>query len=106
MEAHNDYILKCLISPDVSLMATCSADKTVKIWNLIPNKGYVLNKTLYGHSRWVWDCAFSWGKVEYIVTGSTDSFAKIWQIDTGETLRVLKEHTKGINCLAMNDVPI
>ena len=78
LEAHNDYILKCLISPDVSLMATCSADKTVKIWNFIQNKGYVLNKTLFGHTKWVWDCAFSWGKVEYLVTGSSDSLAKIW----------------------------
>ena len=47
-EAHNDYILKCLISPDLKLLATCSADKTVKIWSFTPEKGYTLNKILYG----------------------------------------------------------
>ena len=104
LDAHNDYILKCQISPDVSLMATCSADKTVKIWTLTP-KGYELNRVLYGHNKWVWDCAFSWGKVEYLATASTDSLAKIWQVETGDCLRELKDHTKGINCLAMNDLP-
>jgi len=42
--AHEDYILKCLISPDVNYLATCSADKTVKIWNLAPETGYQLKK--------------------------------------------------------------
>ncbi len=31
-QAHNTYVLKCLLSPDIKLLATTSADKTVKIW--------------------------------------------------------------------------
>lgn len=31
--AHDDYLLKCLISPDLKTVATTSADKTVKLWS-------------------------------------------------------------------------
>ncbi|MFN9910277.1 MAG: WD40 repeat domain-containing protein, partial [bacterium] len=45
-DAHNDYILKCLVSDDLKYLATCSADKTVKLWVMIQDKGYVLHSTL------------------------------------------------------------
>ena len=32
--AHSGYLLKCVISPDVNRLVTCSADKTVKVWNI------------------------------------------------------------------------
>lgn len=84
--AHNDYILRCVLSPDTKyvthahiyamlvlkhhlyfrLLATCSADKTVKIWNTEQN--FKLQMTLTGHQRWVWDCAFS-ADSAYVVTG-------------------------------------
>ena len=47
-DAHNDYILKCLVSDDLKYLATCSADKTIKLWTMIQDKGYVLHSTLYG----------------------------------------------------------
>ena len=31
LDAHAGYITKCLLSPDVKLLATCSSDKTVKV---------------------------------------------------------------------------
>lgn len=51
-QAHDDYILKCVISPDMASMATTSADKTVKLWNTVT---WELDKTLAQHQRWVWD---------------------------------------------------
>ena len=59
LQAHDpgSYVLKCLISPDGRLLATASSDKTVKLWNL--QDGFTLERTLKGHTRWVWDCVFS-----------------------------------------------
>lgn len=34
--AHEDYLLKCVISPDVSCIATTSADKSIKLWTIVP----------------------------------------------------------------------
>jgi G protein beta subunit-like protein len=42
------YVLKCLLSPDVRQLATTSADKTVKLWNL---DGFTLDRTLVGAAR-------------------------------------------------------
>jgi G protein beta subunit-like protein len=36
-QAHNKYITRVLISPDVRHLATCSADHTAKIWAVDPN---------------------------------------------------------------------
>ena len=96
-------------------LATCSADKTIKLYSLDHEKGYVFNKTLFGnifsiiinnlslgHSKWVWDCAFSCDS-DFLISVSTDGTAKIWQTDTGEAIKTLKGHKKGVNCLALND---
>ncbi|KAB5577515.1 WD40-repeat-containing domain protein [Coniochaeta sp. 2T2.1] len=34
-QAHNEYITRILLSPDVKKLATCSADHTAKIWRVI-----------------------------------------------------------------------
>lgn len=39
------HVLKCLISPDMRQLATVSADKTVKLWNI---EGFTLDRTLTG----------------------------------------------------------
>ena len=74
-------------------MATCSADKTIKLWNY-DKGGYVLDKTLYGHSKWVWDCVFSCD-TDFLITVSSDAVAKIWKTDTGDSIRTLKGHKYG-----------
>ncbi|GAB1517205.1 TOR complex subunit lst8 [Rhizoctonia solani] len=67
-QAHNKYLTRCLLSPDVKYLATCSADTTVKIWLVGSNYEFKLDKTLHGHQRWVWDAAFS-ADSAYLVTG-------------------------------------
>jgi G protein beta subunit-like protein len=48
LRAHPSYILKCLISPDSQQLATTSADKTIKLWNL---ETFTLDRTLVGHAK-------------------------------------------------------
>ena len=45
LRAPGKYVLKCLLSPDVRQLATTSADKTIKLWNL---DGFTLDRTLVG----------------------------------------------------------
>jgi WD40 repeat protein len=52
----------------VSLLATCSADTTIKIWQIENNYTASFKKQLVGHQRWVWDAAFS-ADSAYLVSG-------------------------------------
>jgi WD repeat-containing protein 86 len=37
---------------------------------------------------------------DLIITGSLDSLAKLWSIETGESIQTYKGHTAGVTCLA------
>jgi WD40 repeat protein len=69
----------------VQQLATTSADKTVKLWNL---DGFTLDRTLTGHTRWVWDCVFS-VDAAYLVTASSDATARLWDLSSGACTRAL-----------------
>ncbi|ORX58938.1 WD40 repeat-like protein [Hesseltinella vesiculosa] len=102
-QAHNEYILRCVLSPDTKLLATCSADKTIKIWNTQDNFSLVM--TLTGHQRWVWDCAFS-ADSAYLVSSSSDHVARLWELSQGETIRQYNGHNKAAVCVALNDLSV
>ena len=98
--AHPDaYILKCLLSPDGRLLATCASDTTVKLWSL---DGFTLERTLVGHTRWVWDAVFS-VDAAYLVTASSDTTARLWDCASGQAIRVYSGHHKAATCCALND---
>lgn len=102
-QAHSKYLVRCLVSPNVKYLATCSADKTIKIWNMEP-QSITLDKTLVGHQRWVWDMAFS-ADSAYLVSASSDHYARLWELATGITVKQYAGHLKPICCIALNDAP-
>ncbi|KAK6926969.1 WD40 repeat [Dillenia turbinata] len=103
LQAHNSCILKCLLSPELCdpqrYLATASSDHTVKIWNV---DGFTLERTLMGHQRWVWDCAFSVDGA-YLLTASSDATARLWNVTNGEAIRVYQGHHKATICCTLHD---
>lgn len=41
-----------------------------------------------------------------VITGSYDRTARIWNMDTGEELRVLRGHTRGVRCLQFDEAKL
>lgn len=98
-QAHDDYMLKCVVSPDANTLATTSADKTIKLWNTAT---WALERTLVQHVRWVWDAVFSADSL-YLVSASSDQSAKLWDLRTGEVARHYSAHNLAVTCVALND---
>ena len=61
-----------------------------------------LESTLANHQRWVWDCAFS-ADSAYLVTVSSDHYARLWELATGQIIRQYSGHHRGAICVALND---
>jgi len=117
-KAHNSYITRVLLSPDVKHLATCSAYCTAKIWEVkdlgsqVPKPGqppnpqaeqpFELESTLTGHQRWVWDCAFS-ADSAYLVTACSDHYARLWELGSQQIIRQYNGHHRGLVCVALND---
>ncbi|TMW55293.1 hypothetical protein Poli38472_013184 [Pythium oligandrum] len=102
LKAHDAYILKTKVSANGKYLATCSSDKTAKIWDIEDRASYSLVHTLQGHQRWVWDCAFS-AVSSYLVTCSSDQSARLWDLGQGEAIRHYNGHHKAVICVALND---
>jgi len=98
-QAHDNYLLKCVVSPDVNMLATTSADKTIKLWNTVT---WELKRTLEQHQKWVWDAVFSADSL-YLVSASSDQSAKLWDLRTGEVARHYSAHNLAVTCVALND---
>lgn len=75
----------------------CSSDdQTVKMFNF---KGELV-KSFIGHKGGVWTLEFN---DKYLVTGSTDKTARVWDIITGHTLVVLMGHKSTVRTLKIKD---
>ncbi|KAJ1724038.1 TOR complex subunit lst8 [Coemansia erecta] len=116
-DAHDgNRITRVVFSANGRLLATCSSDRTAKLWEFtegpvmsangsreeIIQAGAALVHTLNYHHRWVWDAAFS-SDSGYLVTVSTDTRAALWDVNSGEVIRQFKGHQKGVVCVALND---
>mmetsp|Transcript_5310 Transcript_5310/g.5464 ORF Transcript_5310/g.5464 Transcript_5310/m.5464 type:complete len:304 (-) Transcript_5310:200-1111(-) len=101
-QAHNEYLLKCVVSPDNSTVVTTSADRSAKLWS---TSSWNLTRTLAQHHRWVWDAVFS-ADSSYMVTASSDQCGKLWDLRSGEVIRNYVGHNLAVTCVALNDSSI
>ena len=89
--AHNDSIFDVAISPDQKWLASASADKLVKVWNL---KTQQLNRTFEGHTGYALTAAFS-PESDRIATSGDDQVVKVWRLENGKQISSFGSQTTG-----------
>ncbi len=98
IDAHSTYITSVRISPDCKLVATASADHTVRIFDM---KAFKPVQTLKdAHTDWVWDAQWS-ADSSMLATCSSDNTAKLWSVATGEVMREYTEHSKTVSAMVL-----
>ncbi|XP_034125820.1 transcription initiation factor TFIID subunit 5-like, partial [Drosophila guanche] len=92
----------CIFHPNSRYLATGSADRTVRMWD-VANKGEQV-RLFYGHYKAITALAFSRGG-RYLVSGGQDSLFVIWDTTNERALRRVLHHTATINTIdfAMDD---
>ena len=118
-EAHKNYITKCLLSPENNMLATCSMDTEIKLWerksainndgsNQTDSKGnnilstdFELKTRFIGHKKWVLDCEFSLNS-SYLLSCSSDKTIRIWNISSDKLFSSFSLN-KGVNNITLSD---
>ena len=77
---HHSLLIEVLFSRGWFDAATCSADLTIKIWDL--QNEYVCVKTLFGHDHNV-SCVVFHPSGDTLLSSSRDQSIKIWETGTG-----------------------
>jgi WD40 repeat protein len=94
-KGHQSYVTSLTQLPDGSL-ASGSADKTIRIWNLhFGNSLHVLE----GHEDWVTSLVVL--PNGSLASGSRDATIRIWNLNTRKAIKVLKGHNDWINCMVV-----
>ncbi len=66
-----------------------------------PQPGWNCTQTLKGHTSWVTSVAIS-PVTPLLASGSLDDTIRIWNLQTGQVLRVLQGHGKSVNAVALS----
>ncbi|KAA3489303.1 coatomer subunit beta'-2-like [Gossypium australe] len=105
-EGHSHYVMQVTFNPkDTNTFASASLDRTIKIWNLgSPDPNF----TLDAHQKGV-NCVdyYTGGDKPYLITGSDDHTAKVWDYQTKSCVQTLEGHTHNVSAVCFHpELPI
>ena len=98
LSAHSAPVISVRFSPDGKLLASCSFDKTVRVWSVASRKCVWL---LRGHVAAVYDAVFT-ADSKKLYTVSKDHTGKSWDLLTGKLLHDFAGHDDEIFCLKLS----
>lgn len=87
----------------VPLVATASADLTLKLWDLETTSKPTLRWTVKAHEKDI-NCVAFTPNNKLLLTASQDKTIKVWQVSDGKLVRTFKGHRRGVWSLALSPV--
>lgn len=95
-ELHSDVVLGVRVSPDGRQLATCGADRQVRLVDFPSGENM---RSLEGHTHHV--LSVDWqDDGRRLVSASADTTIKVWNLQTGEIERTIPAGGKGVTSLA------
>lgn len=92
---HSDTVFGLRFSPDGTKLASCAADKFLKVTNVADGKEL---RSYEGHTNHV--LSVDWkSDGKQLITGGADNVLKVWDFDTGEQLRTLQPAGKQLTAV-------
>jgi WD40 repeat protein len=85
IKGHKDALYDACLNPNGDVLATCSYDREINLWDVKTGK---LVRTLTGHNGAIFDLAFS-KDGSILASASADATVKLWNVKTGERLDTL-----------------
>ena len=95
---HSDAVRSVCFSPDGSLLASGSWDKTVRLWNIATGEH---TETLIRHTNQINSVCFS-PKGHLIASGSSDGTVRLWDTATGRVNKTLTKQTREVNSVSFS----
>ena len=95
---HSMKVNAVALSFDNRLLASASADNTIRLWDV--NSGREL-RALLGHRGWVKCISFS-PDGRFLASGSNDKKIKVWDVATGSELHSLEGHSQAVEAIAFS----
>ncbi|CAL9682899.1 unnamed protein product [Knipowitschia caucasica] len=106
LQAHEDEVLCCAFSPDDQLIATCSSDRKVKVWNV--ERAMLIRVFEEEHEEQVNHCQFTNTTQRLLLaTCSNDKFlnVKLWNLNKPSSQNTMFGHFEPVNhcCFSPDD---
>lgn len=92
MTGHQGVVFHIQFSPDGTMLASCSADKSVKLWNAATGR---IITTFRGHVAAVYHVSWSLDS-RLLVSGSKDTTLKLWSVEKRALVEDMSGHSDEI----------
>jgi len=98
---HTNAVASVRFNPQGTLVASVSADCTLKLWRSATGEAAGPSSTANQHKAGINDVCWN-PSGNYVATASDDLSAKIWDVESGKCLSTVQGHTNYVFCCHFN----